>query len=74
MRGTGAPTRRYIVTWTAPVPLPDGPPAGFEQAFRRDPAAALAGNYRGPKGARLTEAELAALATARAGLRLELTR
>jgi hypothetical protein len=67
IRATGASTRRYLMTWTAPAELPQGPSGRFEVAFRRDPAAALAGQYREPKGARLTDAELEGLASLRAG-------
>jgi hypothetical protein len=72
VRATGTPTRRYIVTWTAPAELPNGPANRFETALKADPAAALAGNYRGPKGARLTAEELQALAGDRAAAQLAL--
>jgi hypothetical protein len=70
VRAKAIPTRRYLMTWTAPAELPNGPPARFETALQRDPAAALAGNYRGPKGARLTDDELQGLASLRAGVQL----
>jgi hypothetical protein len=67
VRATGASTRRYLVTWTAPADLPQSPSSRFEAALKRDPAGALAGQYRGPKGSRLTDEEMQGLASLRAG-------
>jgi hypothetical protein len=66
IRGTAATTRRYLATWTGSLPLPAGSESDYVDRFKRDPAEALTGNYRGPKGARLTEAELALIAVTRA--------
>jgi hypothetical protein len=65
LRGTGAPTARYLVNWTAPAPLPDVPRTDFYDRVKADPASVLAGSYRGPKGAKLTDDEGEMLVRAR---------
>ncbi|HEX5923506.1 MAG TPA: hypothetical protein VFY45_06715 [Baekduia sp.] len=65
VRGTGAPTARYLVNWNAPAPLPDAPRTSVYDRVKADPAGMLAGSYRGPKGAKLTDAEGEMLVQAR---------
>ncbi len=65
VRGTGAPTVRYLVNWNAPAPLPDAPRTDVYDRIKADPAGMLAGSYRGPKGAKLTDAEGEMLVQAR---------
>ncbi|HEU4973595.1 MAG TPA: hypothetical protein VFT50_00795 [Baekduia sp.] len=63
-RGTGATTRRYLSTWSAPAPLPHQPRTDVLSRVQADPAA-VDGVYRGPKGDRLSEQELIAVAALR---------
>ena len=65
LRATGAPTARHLVNWNAPAPLPGAPRTSFYDRVKADPASVLAGSYRGPKGAKLTDAEGEMLVRAR---------
>lgn len=65
VRATGAKTARYLVNWNAPAPLPDAPRTSFEDRLKAGMAGMLAGSYRGPKGAELTDAEAEMLVRAR---------
>jgi hypothetical protein len=65
VRGTGAPTARYLVNWNAPAPLPDAPRTSVYDRVKADPAGMLAGSYRGPKGAKLSDDEGEMLVQAR---------
>ncbi len=65
LRATGAPTARYLVNWSAPAPLPDAPRTSVFDRVKADPAGMLAGSYRGPKGAKLTDDEGEMLVRAR---------
>jgi hypothetical protein len=71
VRATGNKTSRFLMRWTADAQSPDVEDGDRQTIYTRakaDPAAALAGTYRGPHGADLTAEEADLLIKSRAAV------